>query len=164
MLHFAGYDSPVGKLLLQSNGTALTGLQPGRNTQEVSSEDDVLKNTKQWLDSYFRGEDSKVEIPLAPEGTAFQQLIWQLLLEIPKGQTRTYGELAREASRRMGKETMSAQAVGQAVGRNPISILIPCHRVIGAKGKLTGYAWGLEMKQWLLRQEGWSGGNDRKER
>ena len=89
-----------------------------------------------------------------PKGTPFQMLIWQLLLQIPYGQICTYGDLAREAARRMGKQRMSSQAVGQAVGRNPISIAIPCHRVIGHTGSLTGYAEGLEKKQWLLEHEG----------
>ena len=93
-------------------------------------------------------------MPILPEGTAFQQQVWKLLLEIPYGKTRTYGDLSREIERLTGKEKMSAQAVGQAVGRNPISILIPCHRVVGAKGQLTGYAGGLERKIRLLRHEG----------
>ena len=88
------------------------------------------------------------------EGTEFQKQIWNLLLTIPYGQTRTYGDIAREMAALSGKEKMSAQAVGQAVGRNPISILIPCHRVVGTKGQLTGYAGGLENKIWLLRHEG----------
>lgn len=147
-MHFAEYASPVGKLLLQSNGGALTGLWIGRETPENPEEDEVLKRAKRWLDAYFRGENPAMDLPLAPEGTEFQKQVWQLLGQIPYGQVTTYGALARELS-----EGMSAQAVGQAVGRNPISILIPCHRVIGAKGQLTGYAWGIEKKQWLLEHE-----------
>ena len=153
MVHFAEYDSPVGRLLLRSDGKALTGLWIGRDLPEASGEDAVLRETKRWLDDYFRGEAPAAAVPLAPEGTAFQKLVWELLLAIPCGQTRTYGELAREAAARLGKEKMSAQALGQAVGSNPISILIPCHRCVGAKGQLTGYAWGIEKKQWLLRHE-----------
>lgn len=153
MPHFAEYDSPVGKLLLRSDGENLTGLWIGREAQQPLSEDPVLERTKLWLDGYFRGEIQTVDVPVVPEGTAFQKRIWDLLLQIPYGETRTYGELAREAAELLGKKTMSAQAVGQAVGSNPISILIPCHRVVGTKGKLTGYAWGIEKKQWLLRHE-----------
>lgn len=153
MLHFAEYDSPVGKLLLRSDGSALTGLWIGRDMPERGTEDPILKDAALWLEGYFRGEVPPVTVPLAPEGTAFQLLVWELLLAIPYGETMTYGEIAREAAARLGKEKMSAQAVGQAVGSNPISILIPCHRVVGAKGQLTGYAWGIEKKQWLLSHE-----------
>ena len=90
---------------------------------------------------------------MEPKGTDFQKRVWQRLLEIPYGQTVSYGQLAREIGQALGKEKMSAQAVGQAVGRNPISILIPCHRVVGVKGQLTGYAGGLDKKIWLLRHE-----------
>lgn len=153
MLHFAEYDSPVGKLLLRSDGSALTGLWIGRDMPERGTEDPILKDAALWLEGYFRGEVPSVTVPLAPEGTAFQLLVWELLLAIPYGGTKTYGEIAREAASRLGKEKMSAQAVGQAVGSNPISILIPCHRVVGAKGQLIGYAWGIEKKQWLLSHE-----------
>lgn len=147
-MHFAEYNSPVGKLLLRSDGEALTGLWIGRETEAPLSEDEVLRRAGEWLDGYFRGEDEAVDFPLAPQGTAFQKRVWALLLTIPHGQVTTYGDLAKQ----LGKK-MSAQAVGQAVGKNPISILIPCHRVVGAKGQLTGYAWGIEKKQWLLRHE-----------
>lgn len=93
-------------------------------------------------------------IPLAPVGTEFRQLIWQLLREIPHGTTTTYGEIGKKAAALMGKETMSAQAVGGAVGHNPISIIIPCHRVVGSDGTLTGYAGGVDKKEWLLGLEG----------
>lgn len=153
MLHFAEYLSPVGKLLLRSDGLALTGLWFDREAPEELSEDEVLQAAKRWLDGYFCGEKEAAEIPLALEGTAFQKQVWELLAGIPYGRTRTYGELARDLAMRQGKDRMSAQAVGQAVGSNPISILIPCHRVVGAKGQLTGYAWGIEKKQWLLCHE-----------
>ncbi len=159
-MHFAEYDSPVGKLLLGSDGTALTLLQMGREAQVPLVEDLVLSAAKRWLDRYFRGENPAVDLPLGPAGTAFQRQVWQILLEIPYGQTRTYGELAREMAHRLGKEKMSPQAVGQAVGSNPISILIPCHRVVGARGQLTGYAWGVKKKKWLLEHEKKQGGND----
>ena len=147
MLHFAEYDAPLGALLLCSDGTALTGLWFERDA-EITEEDPVLLQTKQWLDAYFRGEVPTVSVPLAPAGTAFQKRVWQLLTQVPYGKTVTYGELARQIS-----DTMSAQAVGQAVGKNPISILIPCHRCVGVGGQLTGYAWGIERKKWLLDHE-----------
>ena len=107
-----------------------------------------------YLDHYFAGESLPLTgISLAPQGTQFQKLIWDLLLQIPYGKTCTYGELASRAAAHIGKASMSAQAVGNAVGRNPISILIPCHRVIGVGGSMTGYAGGLERKQFLLRLE-----------
>lgn len=152
-MRFAEYESPVGKLLLRSNGEALTGLWIGREADASQEEDPVLMKTKQWLDAYFRGERPTMEIPVAMEGTAFQSVVWNLLLKIPYGKTCTYGELAREAARLLGKEKMSAQAVGQAVGSNPVSILVPCHRVVGVGGKLTGYAWGIDRKRWLLDHE-----------
>ena len=152
-MRFAEYESPVGKLLLRSNGEALTGLWIGREAEASLEEDPVLMKTKQWLDAYFREERPTMEIPVAMEGTAFQSVVWNLLLKIPYGKTCTYGELAREAAKLLGKEKMSAQAVGQAVGSNPVSILVPCHRVVGAGGKLTGYAWGIDRKRWLLDHE-----------
>jgi methylated-DNA-[protein]-cysteine S-methyltransferase len=120
---------------------------------EAAEEAEVFLQTKSWLDAYFRGMPPQWLPPLSPEGTAFQKLIWGYLLEIPFGEVRTYSQLARRAARDMGREKMSAQAVGGAVGRNPISIMIPCHRCVGANGSLTGYAWGLERKQWLLGHE-----------
>ena len=114
----------------------------------------VLHQTVQWLDAYFRGEAPAVEVPLNLKGTDFQKQIWNILLTIPYGQLRSYGEIAEEMAVRSGKQKMSAQAVGQAVGKNPVSILIPCHRVVGSNGKLTGYAGGIDKKIWLLRHEG----------
>ncbi len=113
----------------------------------------VLLQARQWLERYFAGMPEPITFPLAPAGTPFQQVIWNLLLDIPYGETRTYGELSRQAAKLLGKQRMSAQAVGGAVGRNPISILIPCHRCIGANGKLVGYAAGLGRKAWLLAHE-----------
>jgi methylated-DNA-[protein]-cysteine S-methyltransferase len=124
--------------------------------REVSGQDEhpVFRQTIQWLDAYFRGENPPVTVPLVLEGTTFQKLVWEILLAIPSGETRSYASIAKEVATLLGKEKMSAQAVGQAVGRNPISILIPCHRVVGARGEITGYAGGIEKKQWLLRHEG----------
>ena len=146
------YESPLGTLWLTGTRSRLTGLSFKERTgqQAVSGEFDLVKK---WLDSYFLGEAPAPDFPMAPAGTAFQKLIWELLLKIPFGQTRTYGQLAREAAEILGKKTMSAQAVGQAVGRNPIAIIIPCHRCLGAGGKLTSYAYGVERKAWLLEHE-----------
>ena len=153
-MQFAEYESPVGKLLLRSNGEALTGLWIGVKTDEQLGEDPVLLRTKMWLDAYFRGERPTMDIPVFMEGTAFQKAVWDQLLKIPYGKTCTYGELAAALAKRFGKEKMSAQAVGQAVGRNPINILVPCHRVVGTRGALTGYGGGLPRKIRLLQQEG----------
>ena len=153
--------SPVGPLLLEADALGLRGvwfegqkapsgplLPPERLTPNLSAAVD-------WLRRYFSGGRPRPdELPLQPEGSAFRQLIWQLLCEIPYGETVTYGELAKEAARQLGKARMSAQAVGGAVGHNPISILIPCHRVIGTGGNLTGYAGGLDLKLQLLTFEG----------
>jgi len=155
--YFATYSGPVGTLLLVSDGTALTGLYMNREAPSESPELPLFRKASAWLDGYFRGQPRSIDFPLKAAGTAFQQRVWKLLQQIPFGETRTYGQLARELALRLGKEKMSAQAVGQAVGKNPISILIPCHRVVGAKGQLTGYAGGIENKAWLLRHEGWEG-------
>lgn len=151
------YDSPIGPLLLTCTDECVTGIYMNRKKPEQPREHPILQQTAAWLDAYFRGENRAVPIPLAPEGTVFQKAVWELLLEIPYGESCTYGSLALKMAKIQGKEKMSAQAVGQAVGRNPISILIPCHRVVGAKGQLTGYAGGMDKKIWLLRHEGQQG-------
>jgi len=152
----AQYDSPLGKLLLTWEDQGLTGIWFDREIPDQAKQEShpVLRQTKLWLDAYFRGENPIPDLPLMPAGTPFQKQVWQLLLTIPQGKTKTYGNLAGEMAVILGKEKMSAQAVGQAVGKNPISILIPCHRVVGANGQLTGYASGLDRKSWLLRHEG----------
>ena len=151
-MYYGQYESPLGHLLLTWEETGLTGLWMNREIPEQTSP--VPEGIKQWLDGYFRGCPPGISFPMKPGGTAFQKQVWQLLLTIPYGETRTYGDIAREMAMLTGKENMSAQAVGQAIGKNPISILIPCHRVVGAKGQLTGYAGGLDKKIWLLRHEG----------
>ena len=152
-MYATSYDSPIGQLSLTCTDQALTGLSMNRKTEKQDTHP-ILMQTGKWLDTYFRGENPVLDLPLQTEGTPFQQQVWKLLQDIPYGEVRTYGSLARELARITGKEKMSAQAVGQAVGSNPIGILIPCHRVVGAKGKLTGYAWGLDKKIWLLGLEG----------
>ena len=158
MTYAAYYFSPLGKIILMSDGTALTELDFAEGVPEVSAvhtqkDLPVFREVCRWLDVYFAGRDPGALPPLAPHGTAFQQAVWNILLGIPYGTTTTYGGIAaRIAAARGGR--MSAQAVGGAVGRNPISILIPCHRVIGTDGSLTGYAGGLDKKEYLLRLEG----------
>ena len=146
------YTSPVGTLYLTADEGGLTGIWMH---PEKTEDFPVLAQAKLWLDSYFSGNPEEITFPLNPHGTVFQEQVWEILLTIPYGQTTTYGARAREMARRCGRERMSAQAVGQAVGANPISILIPCYRVVGAGGKLTGYAGGLDKKSWLLQHEGW---------
>ena len=147
------YESPLGDLLLVSDGKSLLQLCIAECNEQEDSPDEVLGQACNWLDQYFAGQQPSFMPSLAPNGTAFQQLVWQLLLEIPYGCTTSYGLLAKKAAALLGKEHMSAQAIGQAVGSNPIAIIIPCHRVVGSKGQLTGYAWGLERKEKLLALE-----------
>lgn len=163
------YESPVGQLVLVSDkvGENLVAVHGPRfkyapedcgDNEDKSAPNLALDATAQWLDQYFAGQKPSINaLPLAPSGTKFQMLVWQMLQQIPYGETTTYGELAEQAARHLGKEQMAAQAVGGAVGRNPISIIIPCHRVVGRDGSLTGYAGGLPLKESLLRLEGWSG-------
>ena len=207
MTYTAHYDSPIGGITLASDGVALTGLWfDGQKhfaatlTNETYEDSDlpVFEQTRKWLDLYFAGECPDFTPPLAPQGTPFQQKVWELLLAIPYGKTTTYGEIAqcvvetrliaslhgatsqdalsRGASCRgaslqvassqgaslqgattqnasLPKQHMSPQAIGGAVGHNPIAIIIPCHRVIGSDGSLTGYAGGLERKKYLLALE-----------
>lgn len=153
--------SPLGMLTIGEESGSVVGLWlegqkyfPDLSTA-VLAETPVLKQANAWLDRYFAGQQpSPAELPLAPKGTAFQHEVWQILLHIPYGQTLSYAAIARLLSQHRGICRMSAQAVGGAVGHNPISILIPCHRVLGSNGSLTGYAGGLARKQWLLNHEG----------
>ena len=148
-MYYREYESPLGTILLQCNAHALTGLWLDRELPGgVNSEEPLLLRAQAWLDAYFRGENPVLDLPLEPEGTAFQKEVWQILLTIPYGCSTTYGEIAGKLGRRM-----SAQAVGGAVGRNPIARMIPCHRVLGAKGALTGFGYGLERKKQLLDLE-----------
>jgi len=151
------YPSPLGVLTLTATEEGLTGLYLRPPTEEEKALPDrvaVFAEVEDWLGRYFRGEaPSPAELPLAPRGTDFRMLIWKLLLKIPYGETRTYGDLAAEAAAILGKPAMSAQAVGGAVGHNPISIIIPCHRVVAAGNRLGGFGWGPEAKKALLRHE-----------
>lgn len=146
------YDSPTGKLMLVAEDDHLTQIVlPGDTPVNCDSgESQVLTDTCRWLDAYFDGKKpDPARIPLRMYGTAFQREVWKILQKIPYGMTRTYGEIAEEIS-----PGMSAQAVGNAVGRNPLPIIVPCHRVLGKDGRLTGYRGGLEMKKYLLKTEG----------
>ncbi len=148
---FAYYDSPLGPITLTFDGEALVGLRFGMHDDDcvspLSTFHSPLSTCIRWLDQYFSGRRPDFTPPLALCGTDFQKRVWQALLEIPYGETTTYGELARRIGCR------SAQAVGQAVGKNPIAIIVPCHRVIGGDGSLTGYAYDLERKEYLLQLE-----------
>lgn len=151
-------DSPLGALTLTSEDRYLTGLWMEGQAYTLEGQkpgnSPVLEAARAWLGDYFAGERPEPAwLSLSPKGTAFQKRVWQLLLEIPYGQVTTYGALAAKLAQERGGK-MSAQAIGGAVGRNPISIIIPCHRVIGANGGLTGYAGGLWRKEALLRLEG----------
>ena len=162
MKYFTISNSPIGRILMMSDGENLNALEAiGR--RDIASdglaenkEISVFKSANLWLKKYFSGENPPISnVPIKPlEGTPFQKIIWEILLEIPYGSTITYGEIASEVAGRLGKLKMSAQAVGQAVGQNPISIIIPCHRVIGANGNLTGYNGGIDVKIKLLEIEG----------
>lgn len=158
MFYEAHYDAPLGVVTLVCDDQNLLHLsllgQKPFSGPCGSGCYPILDQTRDWLDRYFAGErPSPDELPLKPTGTAFRELVWKLLLEIPYAQTVSYGELAKKAARILGKPQMSAQAVGQAVGANPIAIIIPCHRVLGADGSLTGYAGGIQYKMALLELE-----------
>lgn len=161
MTYWANVTSPLGPVNLASDGEALIGLWlEGQkyfaagleDTIEPCPELPVLRQTAAWLDAYFAKQDLPPLPPLAPRGSAFRQRVWNLLLEIPFGETATYGALSEKL--KAAGSSASPQAVGGAVGHNPISILIPCHRVVGSDGSLTGYAGGVDKKRFLLELEG----------
>lgn len=160
-MEYAAYDSPLGEIVMASDGRALKelwlpgqrGYEHGRKGLSGQKENLVFTRTRAWLDQYFAGEIPGELPALTLEGSAFRKRVWQILLEIPYGQVRTYGEIAAQLAAETGKKRMAAQAVGGAVGHNPISILIPCHRVVGKDGSLVGYGGGLEKKVFLLKLE-----------
>lgn len=153
--------SPLGEIRLRSDGEALIGLwfvgqvndAKEISNLEIKNDLPIFGQVESWLEGYFSRKQTPIKIPLQPKGTSFQQRVWQILQEIPYGETMTYGEIAQRIAKEKGVETFSAQAVGQAVGKNPISILIPCHRVLGKNGALTGYAGGVHRKEQLLQLE-----------
>lgn len=164
MFYHTTIPSPAGLLTLASDGEYLNGLwiegqkyfggtipEPMVEKNEIP----VFYAARNWLERYWKGEKpSASELPLRPMGSEFRRMVWKLLCEIPYGQVTTYGAIAEKAAALMNREHMSGQAVGGAVGHNPISIIIPCHRVVGADGSLTGYAGGIAVKKQLLELEG----------
>ena len=161
MIYTSKYTSPLGGILLAADEVGLRGLWfdgqkyfardlPDERTERETT---VLSEAKRWLDLYFGGQKPDFLPPLHPVGTPFRQAVWEILLRIPYGKTVTYGEISKQLAEKMGLERMSAQAVGGAVGHNKISIIIPCHRVVGSNGSLTGYAGGIDRKIKLLELE-----------
>ncbi len=162
MQYTAKYQSPMGEILLAADESGLTGLwfegqkyyadslAPEHEEKELS----VFQTVKNWLDIYFSGKEPDFMPPVHLIGSPFRLGVWELLRQIPYGETVTYGELAKRIASQRGLSSMSAQAVGGAVGHNAISIIVPCHRVVGADGSLTGYAGGVDKKERLLTLEG----------
>ena len=160
----ANYNSKFGKIIIVASDTALVGLWfqgqkyecwsvQGENIKTLE-EHQIIQRTKKWLDDYFMGlRPSPKQLPLEPMGTKFQKCVWEILLSIPYGTLTTYGEISKKVADIFDLKKMSPRAVGVAVGKNPISIIIPCHRVIGASGNLTGYAGGIDLKLKLLMYE-----------
>jgi methylated-DNA-[protein]-cysteine S-methyltransferase len=164
MFYSTRYTSPLGEMTLVSDGNNLVGLWiegqkyfaatvKGEMTEKPQL--GILTKTKKWLGAYFAGKKPAIsELSLAPQGSEFRKAVWEILCEIPYGQCITYGDIARKIAVDRSKAGMSSQAVGGAVGHNPISIIIPCHRVVGSNGSLTGYAGGISRKVKLLELEG----------
>ena len=161
MVYVQKYASPAGDMLLAADEIGLTGLWfdggklfadnlPAKHEERETA---TLAAARRWLDIYFSGREPDFLPPLHPVGSPFRQAVWDILLQIPYGRTTTYGEIARQLAQARGLPRMSAQAVGGAVGHNEISILIPCHRVVGTNGSLTGYAGGIDKKVKLLELE-----------
>lgn len=161
MQYTSQYHSPLGEILIAADDIGLTGLWfEGQkyyalhlDKENQEQETQILKDTKRWLDIYFSGQEPNFKLPLHFTGTDFQNEVWEILYSIPYGKTTTYGKIANILAKRKGLERMSAQAVGGAVGHNEISIIVPCHRVVGSQGSLTGYAGGIDKKVSLLQLE-----------
>ncbi|MDO5674490.1 MAG: methylated-DNA--[protein]-cysteine S-methyltransferase [bacterium] len=164
MLYTTGYASPLGAITLAGDGDNLVGLWiEGQKYFAATLQDGcidgsdlaIFAETEAWLNAYFAGKRPAIgDLPLAPPGSDFRKTVWEILCAIPYGQCTSYGEIAKKMALRMNKKSMSSQAVGGAVGHNPIAIVIPCHRVVGASGSLTGYAGGISRKLKLLELEG----------
>lgn len=164
MYYLTNYLSPIEKMTIVGDEKSIVGLYlDGQKyfaatiTDKTVQKDDLphFIKTKHWLDDYFNNKKPKISsLPLAPCGNDFRQSVWKILCEITYGEVTTYGEIAKKIALTTGKNSMSAQAVGGAVGHNPISIIIPCHRVVGTNGSLTGYAGGIDKKIKLLKHEG----------
>lgn len=161
MIYTCRYSSPLGEIMLAGHEKALTGLWFAGQKYFAGTlpEDSKEGNTpvfnlaKKWLDIYFSGRKPDFDLPLDLEGSDFRKGVWNILMSIPYGKTMTYKEIAGEMAKKMGLKTMSAQAVGGAVAHNPVSVIVPCHRVVGSDGSLTGYAGGIEKKIRLLELE-----------
>lgn len=161
MKYVSTYCSPLGKILMAADEAGLTGLwfegqkyyAAGLDGEHKEENLPVFVKTKEWLDIYFSGREPDFTPPLHMVGTDFRRSVWEALLEIPYGETRTYAEIARRINGEKGGTGMAARAVGGAVGHNPVSIIVPCHRVVGSNGSLTGYAGGVEKKIYLLELE-----------
>lgn len=163
MIYITHYNSPIGDILLASKNEKLIGLWLENqkyylaNFKEELKEvegNDILNKTKEWLNRYFKGDRPKInELDIEPIGSDFRKSVWRILCNIPYGEVITYNDIAKEIAKEKGIKQMSAQAVGGAVGHNPISIIIPCHRVVGSNGSLTGYAGGVKKKKYLLEHE-----------
>lgn len=154
------YISPLGIIYMRSDGEYLTGLWFEKSRDDLKHQGDfeekdlsIFNETSKWLDIYFSGKEPNFKLPLHFTGTDFQNEVWEILYSIPYGKTMTYGQIANILAKRRGIEKMSAQAVGGAVGHNEISIIVPCHRVVGSQGSLTGYAGGIDRKVALLKLE-----------
>lgn len=163
MIYTSNYKSPIGNLLIASKENKLVGLWIENQKYYLSNFKDkiietenleILVKTKKWLDRYFKGEKPDIsELEINPIGSEFRKSVWEILKNIPYGEVITYNDIAKELAKQKGIKKMSAQAVGGAVGHNPISIIIPCHRVVGSNGSLTGYAGGIKKKIYLLEHE-----------
>ncbi|MCI9084490.1 MAG: methylated-DNA--[protein]-cysteine S-methyltransferase [Bacilli bacterium] len=160
-MYICKFESIMGNITLASDGESLIGLWFDNQKYYLGNiKDDfinkdlpIFKETKKWLDIYFRGKEPNFKLSLNPMGSTFRKDVWDILLQIPYGKVITYGEISKRLEKKYGRK-MSAQAVGGAVGHNPISIIIPCHRVVGSNGQLTGYAGGIDKKEKLLELEG----------
>lgn len=161
MQYISHYQSPLGGILLAADEIGLTGLWfEGQkyfalylDKEHEEKEVPVFQTAKKWLDIYFAGNEPDFQVPLHFTGTDFQNEVWEILYSIPYGKTMTYGEIAKRIAEKRGLKRMSAQAVGGAVSHNEISVIVPCHRVVGTNGSLTGYAGGIEKKVALLKLE-----------
>ncbi|WP_314117711.1 methylated-DNA--[protein]-cysteine S-methyltransferase [Peptostreptococcus stomatis] len=177
MYYSREYKSPLGKLTLVCDqdkkyivglwieeqkyfaggleGDQIVSTKSPKGGKSSNHSLDILDEAVSWLDRYFSGQRPPIgDLKLRPEGTDFRQEVWSILMDIPYGQVTTYADIASQVAKKLGRKSMSAQAVGGAVGHNPISIIIPCHRVIGSRGSLIGYAGGMDRKTWLLNHEG----------
>ncbi len=163
MKYYSKYNSPIGELIMVSSGEKLNVLKPKSHRyfekfcdgEQENNNLEIFIKTKKWLDRYFKGENPKIsELEIEVEGTEFRKEVWKILCEVPYGEVTTYGDIAKKIANKKGIKTMSGQAVGGSVGHNPISIIIPCHRVVGTNKSLTGYGGGIQNKVKLLKLEG----------